>query len=87
MALQSLQELQEKEGSHCQAARGEEAAGRKSQSGRVHKRGGECSLCVLAARSFCRYCVFVSCLQRPCACGMYARERVADFRSWVCVNC
>lgn len=88
MALQlRLQELQEKEGSHCQAAWGEEVAGRESQSGRAYERGGECSLCMLPTGPFCRYCVFVSWLQRPCACRMYVNVCVAYFRLWVCVNC
>lgn len=42
----AVTKLPEKEGSHCQAAGGAEVAGRKSQSGRAMKGGGECAPCV-----------------------------------------
>lgn len=53
-----------------------------------HERGrGMRCLCMLPARPFCGYCVFVSWLRRPCACRMHVNVCVAYFRSRVYVNC
>lgn len=72
--------------SRCQAARGEEVSGRKSQSGWL-KEGVEKPVFAAGKDPSADIVPFVSRLQRPCVGNVYSNVCVVSFRSWLCVNC